>query len=144
MMRATPLSSVKADESGFTFVEIIMALFIVGLLALTALPLMATSLKASSQAATTTAANQRVQQVIEDARVVPINCARLTALANNGAVSYADGRANAFTVQLTLPSGCVPTTNPQAVPVKVVATRTAGGRVLTSVLITVFVPGTPA
>lgn len=113
---------------------------LVTLLALFALPLMASGIRYASIASTTTAANSRVQQAVEQGRSSPVTCQSLTAV--TGTRTYLDGRGNSFRVQVTLPSGCTVSTSAQAVPMRIVATRARDNMVLTQLTTRILVPGT--
>ena len=136
-----PASAVRAvrRQEGFTIIEVVVAFSVLSIMALAALPLLMLSLKYTSTASTTTAANQRVQMALEDARKSPVTCTSL--LSNVATKSYTDGRGKAFTVQLSLPSGCTASASSQAVPLKIVAKRTVDNKVLSTVTSYVFVSG---
>lgn len=134
-------ANVRQDQQGFTLIEMIVAFFILALLALAALPLMATGLRVSAEATLTTSANQRVQQTLETARVTPVTCTALNSKV--GTSTYNDGRGNDFRVTLSLPSGCnAALTTHQAVPIRVEARRARDNKVLTTVITKVFIAGT--
>lgn len=127
------------DEAGFTLIEILIAFFIVGMIAASALPLMARSLQTSNLISTTTAANQRIQETIETARVVPVTCPRLAAVV--GTKEYTDGRGKRFRVVTSTPGGCTLTANAQTVTVRIQARRVSDNKLLTDLTTKIFVPG---
>lgn len=128
------------DDSGFTLIEVLIALFLVTSLALFTLPLMAAGLRYTSIASTSAAANSRVQQTVEQARTTPITCASLQSLV--GTQTFTDGRNIQYTITTALPSGCTANANAQTIPVTVVARRVNGNILLTNLTTRILVPGT--
>lgn len=135
-------STRRVDEKGFTLIEVLVAFFILALVAAAALPLMARSIQSSSLISTSTAANQRVQEKIELVRVVPVTCVKINA--QLGTQEFTDGRGNRFRVTTTAPGGCTITANAQTVNLRIVTRRSGDNKLMTDLTTKIFVPGIAA
>lgn len=73
-----PLGS-DSGEAGFGLIEIVISMFLLGLLAIAFLPLLITSMQTTVRNSTIATATQLVNQQMEEARVAGDTCAALTA-----------------------------------------------------------------
>ena len=69
----------REDDDGFTLIEVVVAMFLLAILALGLIPALLGALKASSQNSTTATASQLVGQQLDDARSRATTCAALQA-----------------------------------------------------------------
>ena len=124
----------SGDDRGIGIIEIVISMFILGLIATAFLPLLIQGLKQSAANATLATATQLANDQIELARSAT-TCADLTAT-NTTTV---DPRDVPLLIATTLGS-CAPSSeNPASVPVSVTVTRTDTGTVLTKANTLVFI-----
>lgn len=135
MMRTLERLKKRKDEAGFTLVEMVVSIVVLGILAVAAYPIMFNSLKALSLNNLTTASTLKVQDIIEDIRQTP-TCENLNNLASVEHV-YEDGRGIKYAVKVTLPDGCV---DAEAVQVRFSSTRVTDGKSLLNQLTQIFIP----
>lgn len=120
------------DEAGFGIIEIVVAMFLLGLLAVAVIPLLVQGLTLSSTNATLAAATQLANQQIEQVRTQQ-SCALVTPATVS---TTADGH----TLTATRTVGTCPASGyPLTVPVSVSVTRADGGAVLATASTLVFV-----
>ena len=135
----------STNDEGFGLVEIVVAMFLLALLALSFLPLLIQGLEASATNATRATATQMVQARIELARSKPPVCSSLATDLNGIATSVADSRGVQFVTTTTL--GACPTALPATVPLTVSVGRvgdSAGDAPLAEAVTLLFLPaGTP-
>jgi len=135
MMRKLAQLKRPHEESGFTLVEVVVAMVLIGILAVAAYPIMFNSLKALSLNNLTTSATVKVQDVIEDIRQTP-TCENLNNLASTEH-KFRDARNIGYEVRVILPDGCI---DAEAVEVRFTATRSSDNKVLLNQLTQIFVP----
>lgn len=125
----------RKDEGGFSLVEMVVAIGVLGILAVAAYPLMFHSMQAVSLNNITTTATVKVQDLMEDIRNDPtcLNINNIKATSSN----YEDARGIQYKVVLTLPVECV---DGEAVAINFKATRTSDAKVLLDQKTQIFVP----
>lgn len=124
----------SGDDRGFGIIEIIVSMFILGLLAAAFLPLLIQGLKLSAANATLATATQLANDQIELARSAT-KCTELVATTT----TMVDPRNVPLHVVRTVGS-CAPVAeNPVSVPVAVTVTRTDTGDVLATAHTLVFI-----
>lgn len=118
-----PPGDPSTSEAGFSLVEVIVAMVLLGILATVTLPFFITGIRVTADDSATTTATARVGALLEQARTEPV-CARLQALAaaNQGA-PFADAHGRRLKLTMDPP---VCTGTPAAVTVSVRATDAAG------------------
>lgn len=86
------------EESGFGLLEVVISMFLLGLLAIAFLPLMITSMKTTVRNSTVATATQLVNQQMEQARSAGDTCTALTAYGNPSPALTAipDSRGNSY------------------------------------------------
>jgi type II secretory pathway pseudopilin PulG len=93
------------DESGFGLVEIIVALFMLGVLSVAFLPLLIQGLQLSADNATRATATQILHDRLEAARVQSVKCTEVrTALNGVQTATVQDPRGIQFQVTTTMPA----------------------------------------
>lgn len=98
MSRKQRPSVSDSREDGFGLIEIVISMFLLGLLAISFLPLLVTSMKTTVRNSTIATATQLVSQQMEQARSAGDTCAALTAYGNPSPALAAipDARGNSF------------------------------------------------
>lgn len=134
-MRTLERLNKRKDEAGFTLVEMVVSIVVLGILAVAAYPIMFNSLKALSLNNLTSTATVKVQDIIENVRQTP-TCENLNNLASVEH-KYKDARNIGYEVKVILPDGCV---DAEAVQVRFTATRTSDNRIMLNQLTQIFVP----
>lgn len=125
----------QKGEAGFSLVEMVIAIVVLGILAVASYPLMFHSVQAVALNNVTTSATIKVQGIIEKIRVNP-TCANINSIVS-APYSYTNARNVSYTVAISLPSGC---TESQAVPILFKATRSFDSQVLINQNIQILVP----
>lgn len=125
----------ERGEDGLSLVEMVIAILLLGILAMAAYPLLYNSILAVSLNNITTSATVTVQDLTEKIRVEPncVNISNILASTN----TFEDGRGQGYTVVIELPNGCV---DAEAVAVNFVATRDSDDRILVQQRTQIFVP----
>lgn len=125
---------VSGDDRGFGVIEIVISMFLLGLLATAFLPLLVQGLKQSASNATIATATQLASSQIELARSAT-KCTELTATST----TVVDSRNVSLLVARTI-GPCAPVAeNPVSVPVSVTVTRADTGNVLAKANTLVFI-----
>ena len=124
-------------DAGFSLIEVIVAMMLLGILATVTLPFFITGIRVTADDSATTTATARVGALIEQARTAP-TCSKLRALASdNQSAPFTD--AHGRPLKLTMdPPDCVEGT-PAAVTVAVRATNDAGTSTLSSASTIIYV-----
>lgn len=123
-----------AGDDGFTLVEVVVSIVLLGLIAMTMLPMFITGLRLSMQNSDRASATAQVNARIEQARATP-TCAGLQALVATS--TFDTGRGETLSLVTTLPDGC---TANSAVTFSVVAKTTDSvGTIRSSATTKVFV-----
>ena len=107
-------------ETGFGLIEIVVSMFLLGLLAIAFLPLLVTSMKATVGNSTIATATQLVDQQMEQARAAGDTCADLTAFGSSTLAVIDDSRGVRYQPSRTV-AACpsAPTQYPRTVSVSV-------------------------
>lgn len=128
----------SADAAGFGLVEMIIAFFLLAIIAVAILPVLYNGIAYSSQQSSTATATRALNSQIEELRnTTNVSCADLRAAANPGTTTK-DGSGGTITIKGPAPT-CTSTTHLQAVTLTLIATSAAGKQVAT-VTAKVYVP----
>lgn len=129
----------ERDEEGFTLVEMVVALMVIGVLAVAAYPSMWFSLQMLETTKTTTSATTTVQEVIEQIRSQP-TCVNLGVVTAALESSFQDSRGINYSVNVEYlnPSGTCE--DASALPLRISATRDRDGYELVSQDVQIFIP----
>lgn len=93
-------------EHGFGMIEVVVSIFMLGLLAIAFIPVLLQGLRATAQNSTLATATQLVNQSLELARAGTFtSCAALEVFAGQP-MTGTDARGTVITVTRTLPTGC--------------------------------------
>ncbi|WP_308491236.1 prepilin-type N-terminal cleavage/methylation domain-containing protein [Microbacterium terrisoli] len=95
----------RSDDSGFGLVEIVIALFLLGIIAVAILPVMINGIRYSSEQSTVATATRQLSALVDQARENATSCAGLAALA--GGRIFPDGAGHNFTTT-TVAGACTP------------------------------------
>lgn len=131
---ATRLRDASGDDRGFGIIEIVVSMFLLGLIATAFLPLLIQGLKQSAANATLATATQLANDQIELARAAT-SCADLVPTST----TVVDPRNVPLLVASTIGSCAPASENPVSVPVSVTVTRTDTGTVLAKASTLVFI-----
>ena len=132
--RGGRLRGLPGDDSGFSLIESVVALFILMIIATAVLPILLQGLVQSANNQTTVTAASLANQSIEDARAQK-TCTGLTALDQTSTARPG------VTLRTQRIVGACPSTFPSTVSVQVNVSRTDTGAVLVSASTLVFVTG---
>ena len=124
-----------AEERGFGIIEIIVAMFLLGLLAVSTLPIIVQGLRLSATNSTLASATQLANQQIEQVRAQQ-SCGAIVASTNTVATS-----GPSLTVSRTVGATCPASGYPITIPVTVQVSRSDTGAVLVTASTRVFVTG---
>ena len=122
-----------SGSSGFSLVEVIIAMFLLGIIAIALLPALWQGIMLSSQQSSTATATRYMHSIIDDARE-NATCAYLGTISSLPAVS--DGRGVSMTTSGTTVTGC-----PASGDIVTLALEISGeGRVLASTTALIYIP----
>ena len=121
-------------DDGFSLVEIVIAMLILGIIAMALIPPLWQGIRFSSEQSTVATATRQLNALIEDARATP-TCGTLNAAA--AIQSFNDGRGASFTTAAQAGYAC---TSDTLVFIRLTATQ--GSKELASVTAEIFA-GTP-
>lgn len=124
----------KEDDEGFGLVEVIVAMFLLAVLAIAFLPILINGLKTSQRTATTATATQIMDAQFDAAQSVTA-CGSIA----TSTLSPTDSRGTALTVTRT--RGACPTTYPGTVSYTVSVSITATASVVASGTTLIYVSG---
>jgi prepilin-type N-terminal cleavage/methylation domain-containing protein len=127
-------------ERGFGLIEIVVAMFLLAILAMAFLPVLVQGMKVSASNTTIAAAAQLVSQNIEDARTRGASCASLEAFAAEPMTPVVDGRGVSIVAHrqpVTCPAAAA--NYPTSIDVTVYVTKTGQTDQLASAVTRVFV-----
>ena len=94
----------RRESDGFSLVEVIIAMLLIGLIAVALLPALWQGITLSSQQSATATATRHLYALVEDARAVP-TCATLSTI--TAAASIPDGKGTSISIAGTYdPSTC--------------------------------------
>ena len=125
----------NADAAGFSLVEVIIAMFLLGLIAIALLPALIQGVRLSSEQSSVATATRQLNSLVEDARQSP-TCATL-ASAVAAKSGFADGSGRPFDTKGVVHGTCAAGT---AVSITISATQ--GTRKLAAVDAIIYVPVT--
>lgn len=155
------LSAHPESEDGLGLVEVILAFFILGLIAVALLPLLWRGLQIAAEQSTVTSATRLLNDTIEQVRAVAADpgsgcaAAELSKAATDGrgvellARAAVTGNSHASVPVGSEPrtvlrsSGCTAFTAPGSLTVEVIVTRVADGAELARATTIIFVPSPP-
>jgi len=100
----------SSDDSGFTLIEIVVSMFILGLLALSLIPLLIQGIKQSAQSAAVASATQLVNSQLDLARAQSPTCSGVIGAPSPSVGPPSDYRG--VPLQLTTTTGTCPTPTP--------------------------------
>ena len=128
-------------ESGFGLIEIVISMFLLGLLAIAFLPLLVTSMRTTIANSTTATATQLVNQQMEQARGAGDTCVALTAFRTATLSTVTDARGVTYQAQRIVGScTSVLSDYPTTVSVTVSAVPSTGVTVSATTLIYLRAP----
>jgi len=125
----------RASDEGVTLVEIVVAMFMLGVVLVAMVPLIATGLKVSARNTTMATANQLASERMQLAKSSGPHCATVASL--DGIAVYDDPRGVAL--QVTTEVGSCPVSGTGVVAVAVDVVRMDTGETLSTAATQVFV-----
>jgi prepilin-type N-terminal cleavage/methylation domain-containing protein len=123
-------------DSGFGLVEILVSMFLLGLLAVGFLPLLVDAMFVSVRNATVATATQFASGQLDQIGAVPQTCAGLDAYRGGGGATIVDARNTTYTA--TRDVGACPTSLPATVPVKITVTAMVQGKPISVTTLSTF------
>ncbi|WP_426516261.1 type IV pilus modification PilV family protein [Diaminobutyricibacter sp. McL0618] len=129
-------SNAAVDDGGFTLIEVVVAMFLLGIVALGLIPGLVGSLKVSTENTNIATASQLVNQQIDAARVGTPTCATLTAYQNQVLPPVVDRRGVSFQPKRAV--GACTAGTPGVITVSVSVTLTGSPKVLASAITKVY------
>jgi prepilin-type N-terminal cleavage/methylation domain-containing protein len=131
----------SADAAGFSLIEVIIAMFLLGIIAIALLPALVNGIQYSLEQSTVATATRQLNAMVEDARQDQPTCGDLAGLI--ASQTFQDGAGRDFTTSGS--SGdCIacPIGGGAAIPLELTAVQ--GGRTLATVSALVYVQGAKA
>jgi prepilin-type N-terminal cleavage/methylation domain-containing protein len=128
------------DAAGFSLVEVIIAMFILGLIAIALLPALVNGIRYSSEQSSVATATRQLNALVEEARRAP-SCA--TVAAARATKTFQDGAGRDFTTAGTS-GNCTPCPILTGAAITLNLTASQAGRTLATVSAKVYVPGAKA
>src|SRR5680860_271474 len=125
-------------EDGFGMIEIVISMFLLGLLAVAFLPLLITSMKTTVRNSTIATATQLVNQQMEEARAAGDTCADLTAYGSATLAAVPNARGTSYQPMRTVVA-CPPTATDYPRTVSVTVSVSAVGSAIAPVTATTLV-----
>lgn len=122
-----------SDVAGFSLIEVVIAMFLLGLIAVALLPALIQGIRLSTEQSSVATATRQLNSLIEDARQQPSCSTIATAIAEKS--GFVDGSGRAFTTKGSLTSACAAGS---AVSISITATQDA--RKLATVDAIIYVP----
>ncbi|MDY0910043.1 type II secretion system protein [Microbacterium sp. CFBP9034] len=129
------MSDHKTHEAGFSLIEIVIAVILLGFIAIALIPLLLQGIRLSSEQSTVATATRQLNALVEDARQAPTCDSLLEAVATK--TGFTDGRGKPFQTQ-GVRGACTPGS-----AVSVSFTATQGASTLASATALVYVPVAP-
>jgi len=130
----------SADAAGFSLIEVIISMVILGIIAIAMLPALINGIRYSSEQASVATATRQLNAIVEEARRAP-SCANLaTARATK---TFTDGSGRDFTTSGSSGS-CTPCPILTGAAISLTLAATQSGRTLATVSAKVYVPGAKA
>lgn len=120
------------DAAGFGLVEVIIAMFLLGIVAVAILPALWQGIVFSSQQASTATATRYMNSIVDDARATP-TCTFLGSIASLPNVT--DGRGVSMSTSTTTVSGCAPGST-----AKITVSVVGEGRTLATTTALIYIP----
>ena len=93
------------EDSGFSLIEVVIAMFVLGLIAIMLLPALITGIRTSTDQSAVATATRRLSAIVEEGRQNP-SCSGLQEIADAN-TSFTDGTGRTFDVVVLL-DGCNP------------------------------------
>ncbi len=128
------------DAAGFSLVEVIIAMFILGLIAIALLPGLVSGIRYSSEQSAVATATRQLNAIVEEARRAP-SCAGLAAA--RATQTFSDGTGRNFTTSAP-PSSCTPCPAVTGSTIALNLTAQQGSRILATASALIYVPGAKA
>jgi len=141
-MKALKTVRAKGTDEGFTLIEIVVAMLILGLLSLALLPLLIQGVQQSSLTATTATAVQTVQDQIDGARATasPNSCSAIATYVTTANAQTPATDARGVTLKITDSSTTCPlSTTKGVVTFTATVTRTDTNKVLATATTYIYV-----
>lgn len=107
----------RRGEDGFGIIEIVVAMFLLGLLAIFVLPLVMMSLQTTARTATIGTATDIVNAELTEIRAAATSCSALAPFRSSAPAAVTDDRGVSYQAVRTI--GACPTTYPAAVTITV-------------------------
>ncbi|MEV4688018.1 type IV pilus modification PilV family protein [Microbacterium sp. LWH3-1.2] len=126
------MSDRSNDVMGFSLVEVVIAMFLLGIVAIAILPALWQGIVFSSQQASTATATRYMNSIVDDARTTP-TCTFLGSIASLPDVT--DGRGVSMSTSSTTVSGCAPGST-----AKITVNVVAEGRTLATTTALIYIP----
>jgi prepilin-type N-terminal cleavage/methylation domain-containing protein len=135
----------RANDEGFTLIEIVVAMFILALVAVALLPLLINGTKQAAQSAAVASATQIVNAQLSYARAAGPTCSAILTAASPAVGNKSSYRG--VPLQLAYSVGACPTTpaptatTPGTIQVTATVTRTDTGKTLATATTLIYVTG---
>lgn len=122
----------QSDDSGFSLIEVMVAMLLLAILALAIVPAFVGQMRATSTNTTIATASQLAGQQIDDAQSRASTCAALTAFQSETVAPVVDARGVALQATRTVSLPC-PAVYPATIKVVVTVTASGSSTVIASV-----------
>ena len=120
------------DSAGFSLIEVIIAMFLLGIVAVAILPALWQGITLSSQEASTATATRYMNKVVDDARATP-TCAFLAAVPS--LPTFTDGRGVSLSTASSSVTGCA-----KGATAKLTVNVVGEGRTLATATALIYIP----
>ena len=131
-------SRLVRDDSGFTLIEVMVAMLLLVVVALALVPAFVSQMRATSTNTTIATASQLAGQQIDDAQSRAATCAALQAYQTETVPSVVDGRGVSLQAHRIVALPC-PASYPSTIQVQVTVTLSGSSAVIASVTTLVLV-----
>lgn len=118
-----------ARDAGFSLVEIVVSMFLIGIIAVSVLPVLIQTLRASALNITVATSAQMLNEEFDAARAAVNNCAQLQSFINETPPSFTDSQKVVLQARRTSSGGCTDTTLGAAVLTITVTRGDSGAKV---------------
>ncbi|MFC8683393.1 prepilin-type N-terminal cleavage/methylation domain-containing protein [Microbacterium ureisolvens] len=130
----------SAGAAGFSLVEVVIAMFILGIIAIALLPGLVNGIRYSSEQSTVATATRQLNAIVEEARQAH-SCAGIAAA--RATQTFTDGAGRDFTTEGPS-SPCTPCPGVSGATISLNLTATQNSRTLATVSALIYVPGAKA